>query len=65
MYGTIQDTTIIKPARLIKNECSSRPECFSTCPKIVTKIPTAAILKINSIVSYSPFLRLKNIKALK
>ena len=46
MYGTIQNNTIKSPARLVKNACSSLPLCFKTCPKTVTKIPTAAILKI-------------------
>ena len=37
---------MISPARLVKNACSSLPLCFKTCPITVTRIPTAAILKI-------------------
>ena len=44
MQGIIQESTIKRPARETRKACSSRPECFSTWPSIVTRIPTAAIL---------------------
>ena len=50
MHGMIHEITIKSPASDTRNACSSLPECFKTCPSIVTRIPTAAILKINSIV---------------
>ena len=44
----IHEITIKSPASDTRNACSSLPECFKTCPSIVTRIPTAAILKINT-----------------
>lgn len=46
MYGTIQKSTSTRPARLVKNACSSLPLCFNTWQMTETRIPTAAILNI-------------------
>ena len=40
------------PARLTINACSSLPLCFSTCDRMETRMPTAAIL--NMIVTSIP-----------
>ena len=42
----IQVRTSIRPASERRNACSSRPLCFSIWLRMVTRIPTAAILKI-------------------
>ena len=54
MYGIIQKSTITRPARLVKNACSSLPLCLRTWQMTDTSIPTAAILKMRftSIVSH-------------
>ena len=49
----IQNKTIIRPARLMRKACSSRPLCFNTWLRTVTNIPTAAILKIKFTLIYT------------
>ena len=42
----IHNSTSTSPARLVRNACSSLPECFRTWLSTETSIPTAAILNI-------------------
>ena len=53
IYGIIQNSTITRPARLVRNACSSLPLCLRTWQMTDTSIPTAAILKmrLTSIIS--------------
>ena len=44
MYGITQSNTRSRPARLTIKACSSLPDCFSIWLRIVTRIPTSAIL---------------------
>ena len=60
IQGTIQNNTIIRPARLSRNACSSLPLCLRIWLSTATTIPSAAILKSNCYTHTLkvPFLRL-------
>ena len=55
IQGTIQNNTIIRPARLSRNACSSLPLCLRIWLSTATTIPSAAILKIIVTLIHSRF----------
>lgn len=48
---------MIRPAKVVKVDISSFPDCLRTCPIIAVKIPMAAILKIISTSKLPPYIK--------